>query len=573
MVEKQLLVGDSSFRSLRKRNAYYVDKTAFIESILNDGNSVSLITRPRRFGKTLLQTTLECFFAINYRRPEDLSEVRILFSGLAVTRNEAFCRTHMGQWPVILISFKDFNGNSFEDSIQSLARILYSAAKDFAFLTENPALNEFDRNDFLKVLHVKGLPFHEQKTVLAEGLKILMQVLRSVYAKEVIVLVDEYDVPLNHARTAGYYNDLFPLLKEMLSGALKDNANLFKGVVTGCLRIAKESVFTDLNNFGSHSVSDTDLAAAVGFTRDEAAVILSDFNLTPWADPVRQHYDGYRFGHEEIYCPWDLLSFCRDFAKKKPVLFNNYWINTSSNELITEFIRYADETHLKLLRTLMSGSTISARVTEDLSFAEINAAHSPQHLLSLLYCTGYLTCVGTTDDGLMTLQIPNQEVRKCYERQIATYFSKDGSDYVQTGKELAARLIAGQSGAANTFLQNFLARYVSVRDTGSEAFYHGLLLGLLGASDRLSLESNQESGDGYFDLRFVDAHDNVAVILELKKTDHPADLSEVAHRALSQIHERRYFADYTGAGFRSVWLYGIAFSGKHCRMAAEKLSI
>ena len=571
MVEKLLLVGDSSFRSLRKRNAYYVDKTAFIESILNDGNSVSLITRPRRFGKTLLQTTLECFFALNYHHPEDRNEVRALFSGLTVTRNEPFCDTHMGQWPVILISFKDFNGNSFEDCVQSLARILYAAAKDFAFLADSSALNGFDRRDFLKVLHVKELPFHEQKTVLAEGLKVLMQVLRSVYGKEVIVLVDEYDVPLNHARTAGYYNDLFPLLKEMLSAALKDNKNLFKGVVTGCLRIAKESVFTDLNNFGSHSVSDSDLAAAVGFTRDEADHILSDFNLTPWSVPVRQHYDGYRFGNEEIYCPWDLLSFCRDFAKKRPIVFNNYWINTSSNELITEFIRYADEAHLNLLRTLMSGNPITARVTEDLSFAEINASHSPQHLLSLLYCTGYLTCVGTTDDGLMTLQIPNQEVRQCYERQIATYFSKDGTDYIQTGKELAARLVAGQSGAANTFLQNFLGRYVSVRDTGSEAFYHGLLLGLLSTSGRLSLESNQESGDGYFDLRFVDAHDNVAVILELKKTDNPADLSDTSRRALRQIHERRYFADYTGAGFRHVWLYGVAFSGKHCRMAVEKL--
>ncbi len=567
MTNRMLLVGDSSFENVRKLGGYYVDKTSFIKPILNDGNLVSLITRPRRFGKTLMQRTLQAFF--ERRSPQERKAQAMLFDGLAVTEDKAFCEAHLGRWPVLFVSFKDFNGTSFARGIESLARIVSEVAQDLAHLREAPKLPDFLREAVQYLIELQNQPLELQQKLLPNSLKMLVSALSEASGSQVVVLIDEYDVPLNRARTQGYYGELLPVMREMLEGALKDNRRLRKGVVTGCLRIAKESVFTGLNHFGCHTVSDRDLAEAIGFTPQEAAQVLSDFGLSEHALAVRRHYDGYRFGGKEIYCPWDLMSFCRDAAGKPEVAFRNYWIHTSGNDLMAEFIHYADESHLLKLRELLAGGTIEARIEEELSFAEIDASHDADHLMSLLYCTGYLTQVDRGADGSARLKIPNEEVRASFERQTALYFSDKGSDYVNVGRELVRFLKDGNGPGANEVLQEFLVRCVSVRDFSSENSYHMLLLGLLGGALRRSLESNRESGDGCSDIRFLDAERNAAVILELKRAESEKMLTTAARAAIEQIHARRYYADYELAGVKTIWLYGMAFCGKRCFTVSE----
>ncbi len=569
---KLLLVGASSFAKLRKRGAYYVDKTSFIPKILCDGNDVSLITRPRRFGKTLMQRTLQSFFEINYANPEDRSETEALFKDLDIASNTDFCNAHMGRYPVIFLSLKEICSTTFEDAVATLSAVMADAVDHFSFLLTNQKLSEKTRSDLKKCTELKEFSTQIQKTFLADSLKILVQALSAAFDREVIVLIDEYDVPFNYARTNGYYNELLPLIRSLLSNALKDdNDSVFKTVVTGCLRLAKESVFTGLNHFGCHPLSGSSLSAAVGFTSSEARQVLADFGLSACGPDVRRHYDGYRFGTEEIYCPWDLMCFCRDAAGKENVAFQNYWIHTSGNDLITEFLRCADETHLESLRALLQGKTVRSPIIEDLSFAEIDASHSSVQMLSLLYCTGYLTSSGIESDGQFKLRIPNNEIRDCFERQIAAYFSDQSDDYVHVGRSLAKALAAGNGAFANDLLQDFLTRIISVRDTGAESFYHGTVLGLLGSALRRSLKSNAEAGDGYSDIQFLDYANNTAVILELKKTETAASLEAAAAQALQQIHDRRYYAEYLSAGVGKVQLYGMAFCGKECRCTKETI--
>ncbi len=563
-----LLVGESSFANLREQGAYYVDKTAFIPAILNDGNVVSLITRPRRFGKTLLQSTLQSFFEINYRDFEDREAKAALFDGLKVASDKAFCEANLGRWPVLFVSFKEANGDTFEEAVAALARIVSETAQEYAFLADSERLLAIRRQAVEQLMGLQNADFMQKQDRLANSLKMLVQALYSFCNKKVIVLIDEYDVPLHRARVGGYYEKMMLLLREMLGGALKDNKYLRKGVVTGCLRISKESVFTGLNNFGCHTISDNTMAEAIGFTSAEAARILADFGLSAEVAAVKRHYDGYRFGEKEIYCPWDLLSFCRDAQGTGEKKFKNYWIHTSSNDLIEEFLHYADESHLVLLRKLLAGQTVEAKIVEDLSFAELNASHSSQQLLSLLYCTGYLTAVESNDGGMKRLRVPNEEVRDCFERQVATYFSADGGDYRNAGRSLMQKLVDGEGILAQGVLQKFLTKCISVRDASAEGFYHGLVLGLLGVGDSAVLESNRESGDGYSDIRLVDST-GVAVILEIKRTDDVKSLPEAAARAMAQIHARRYGVHFATTGARMIRLYGVAFSGKHCLVVQE----
>lgn len=569
-----LLVGESSFATLRDAGAYYVDKTQFIRKIFDDGNSVSLITRPRRFGKTLLQRTLQSFFELNYANPGDRTRAASLFKNLNITQDIAFCEKHMGQWPVLFVTFKEMNAADYSKAVSALSRIIGRTAQTYGFLLQSKDMSGFRKTALEQLIHLQFLPLAAQENFLSNSLQILTQILAETYSRRVIVLIDEYDVPLNRARVNGYYDKMQPLLKDMLGGALKDNPVLQKGVVTGCLRIAKESVFTDLNNFGCHSISDSNLAEVVGFTPEETAKILSDFRLTALADSVRRHYDGYRFGNRDIYCPWDLLSFCRDFRGKntKDIFFKNYWVHTSSNSLITEFLHFADETHLLLLKELLKGNTVKASVSEDLSFAEINASHAPQHLLSLLYCTGYLTSDTPLNGGdVALLRIPNEEVRTCFEREIDIFFSKKNDNYINIGRQLAHELVHGKGAAANDVLADILMRNASIRDTGSEAFYHGIVLGLLSSALQSPIQSNQEGGDGYYDIRFLDKKEDTAVIIELKKTNSPSQLTSAAKSAVAQIHKRRYYADYLTGNVGRIQLYGIACCGKYCCTVMETM--
>ena len=569
MAHAKILVGESSFARLREENAYYVDKTAFLERIIHDGNRISLITRPRRFGKTLLQTTLQAFLALDPENPDDRSRAWQLFTGLSITDNASFCAEHLGRWPVLFLKLKDVNGENFEQAVASLSNSVTELAQENAWLSTHPHLPAYLRKAVEKLLELSFLSFDEQLRLLRTSLSQLMQALSMAFKRKVVVLIDEYDVPLNLARVKGFYEDMLALLREMFGRALKDNPLLQKSVLTGCLRLARESVFSEFNNFGCHGISDPTLAAAMGFTAKEAQKILSDFCLSAYADKVGRRYDGYRFGNEEIYCPWDLMSFCRDATTSGEVRFLNYWINTSSNSLIAEFLRFADAQHLEHLHKLLKGETVVAGcIQENLSFSEIAQQHSPEHLLSLLFCSGYLTADKKNKDGEILLRIPNEEVHECFERQIKAYFSSESTDYVSTGRLLANFLCSGQGMNANAVLQQFLSRYMSVRDGSSESFYHGLILSLLGTSPHLAIDSNREAGDGYFDIRLIDTHSSSLVILELKKVFHVTLLSEAASSALRQIHDRNY-AEYFSGGIRKVYLYGMSFCGKHCLTLQE----
>ena len=571
MTDKLFVLGDTSFERMRKRGAYFVDKTAYIRQIYEDGNYVTLITRPRRFGKTLTQSMLKSFFALDFAAPDDRTQAQALFKGLAVEKDTAFYEANLGRWPVLSLSFKDVGGNTFEDALTSLSTTLSDCVQKYAFLSTSEKLTEFQRSEMTTLQNLPNLPTSVKKEKSKAALAAIIFAFYTVFEHSVIVLLDEYDVPLNKARTGGYYTDMIDVIREMLSRGLKDSDYLEKAVVTGGLRIAKESVFTGLNHFGCHTISDDSLSDALGLTADEPKKVLADFGLSQYADAVRQHYDGYRFGNREMYSPWNLLCFCRDNTGKDVTEFTHYWVNTSSNDLIKEFVHYTDEPHLLLLRDLLAGKTVTGRITEDLSFAELNAAHSPENLLSLLYASGYLTSLRKNADGSRELTIPNEEVRSCFMREIADYFNPNDSYYQAVGRDLLTALSTGNGANANRILQRFLLRYVSVRDTGSESFYHGMVPSLLGAALDDDLASNHEAGDGYPDVSFLNPADNTAVILEFQQaaSSDTATLRASAQDALSQIHERRYALPFTDAGCRTIRLYGIAFSGKTCYIVQE----
>lgn len=574
MMEKPIYVGESSFESMVEENAYLVDKTHYIKSIFKDGNSVSLITRPRRFGKSLTQSMLKNFLELDYKTPGDTTKPQRLFSGFEILKDEAFCQENLGQWPVIFLSLKKVEGDDYATARRRLVSTVVDCAQSLDFLLESPKVKRSTKSNLTNLLSLKALPAEEQEDLVSDSLQMLVNALYEAYGRRVVVLVDEYDVPLNKARTFGYYTDMRNLVRQMLGNALKDNPRLKKAVVTGCLRIAKESIFTGFNNFGCHSIGSTTLSGVCGFTPEEAHTVLQDFGLLAFEDGTREHYDGYRFGRTEIYCPWDLLSFCRDKTANgaatdsaDKTTYPHYWVNTSSNDIVDEFVRYADESHLRILKALMSGKTVAAPVIEELSFSELDADHSSEKLLSLLYAAGYLTSAGTDTDGNVILRLPNEEIRDCFKRRITASFDKKGASTMSAGQSVTEALFAGRPFQAGERVSEYLSRAMSVRDGGSEAFYHGLILGLFNCEESC-LSSNREAGNGYPDIVLTDSKRGIGVILELKKAAAADEttLATACETGLRQILERKYYAPFIGTEIQTVRLYGAAFCGKNCRI-------
>lgn len=566
----KIAIGQSSFEQIRERGCYFVDKSRFIREIL-EAADVTLLTRPRRFGKTLTLSMLRSFLSLDYQNPEDRSKAQRLFEGLDVLRDEAFCRECLGRWPVVHLSLKDVEGETFEEALAMFRRVILEAAKPFAFLADSQRITSLDRMAFARLLSTAQAPLLNVKDVLTESLYTMEAVLYAHFGRRAVVLIDEYDVPLQKARIMGYYEPMIQVLRRFFSFGLKDSPYLGKAVLTGCLRLAKESVFTGMNNFKSCGIAQVQLRDAVGFSESEAQRVLRDFGLQDHAGLVKKHYDGYRFGGMEIYCPWDLLNYCADTlaGERGP---ENYWINTSSNDLISEFINYADERHLELLRRLMKGEEVCARIDDGLSFADLNKAHSPDQLMSLLYSTGYITKTAELADRQSLLRIPNEEVRECFRDRIAAYFTPDNDGYVGASRRLFDAFVDGRSLEVQAILNDYLMRFASVRDTGPEAFYHGLLLGMLGTATNLKegkdLLSNREAGGGFFDIALMDSRRNIGVVLELKKakSDEPEPLARSCREALGQIASRGYETGF--GGLREMRCYGIAFCGKRCLVQA-----
>ena len=571
---KRIEVGLSAFNAVIDKKRYFVDKTRFIKEIVNSAH-VSLITRPRRFGKTLTMSMLKCFLEMNYQNPSDRSRHYSLFDGLDISKDSDFCDKNMGRWPVIAITFRGIEGKNFERAFGLLKDLLVETAHKYYFLKESINLTQEERRRYLEILSLNELSGESAYRVTVKALSTLESLLAAHCGRSVFLLIDEYDVPLQKARTGHYYDEMLELIRGMFGMAFKDAEFLEAAVLTGCLRLAKESIFTGTNNFRTFDVSNPAMGGMLGFTEGEVKDILKDFGILSQADIVREHYDGYRFGNQEIYCPWDVMNYCADAVQNAQAKPKNYWNDTSGNDIIREFFDYADdENYLEKVGALLKGDFVSARVDEQISFVELNRKHSIDQFLSILYSTGYLTNVGYTEDGLGLLKIPNKEIHDCFERQIGIYFSAENNRYVADAENLFKALLKGAAGEAEDILNWYLRRYVSVRDAGGESFYHGFTLGLLSSGKpsqgRGSLTSNKESGDGFSDILFTDGRNSTGVILELKRaaSSEPADLLKSCDVALEQIERKRY-ADAM-MSYDTVRCFGIAFAGKTCMVKLKR---
>lgn len=562
---KSIALGQSSFRNLIAENGYFVDKTRFIADLLN-GPLVKLVTRPRRFGKTLTLSMLQSFLELNYADPDDTSSTQSLFYGLDILQNVDFCKNNLGRWPVISVSFKSIEGDNCAEALQRLKSVLAFEARRFTFLLQSDQLDEYDKRDLQALVDLRRLPEHEALIFIPDALMILQQALTKHFKKKPIVLIDEYDIPLIKARSKGYYPEMLKIMRQILGMTLKDSSVLRQAVLTGCLRLAKESIFTGTNNFTSYGIGDQPLSQLIGFTKDETLSLLRYFDLEKHAQDVQTHYDGYRFGNSDLYCPWDVLNFCEHALGGSNSLFKSYWFHTSSDELIHEFIDWADSRHLDMLSDLMQGKTISASIDDAMSLTELDDRHQPEQLMSLLYATGYITRTETLDNGQARLRIPNASIEACFRHAIANYFTTSTAQFSLRAHHLLEAFLSGDISTAQTCLQTNLERYISVRDSTLEVSYHMFLLGMLttvvSTLPKVALMSNRESGQGYPDLVITDtAHSRVA-ILEIKRTRSSQDLERAAQLAIEQISNRNYVQEYNT--FKSILRFGVAFCGKRC---------
>lgn len=580
------LIGESNFEAIRNKGAYYVDKTGFIREILDDGASATLITRPRRFGKSLMMSTLQSFSQIDPDNPGSTTKQEALFKGLTVLEDRDFCRENMGQWPVISISFREVDGNSFEQALNILALQVSSAASQLDFLEDSQKLRPAMRERIGQLcdlpLMVGKISLNELMFVITASLSTLAAALYQHFGRPVLLLIDEYDVPLEKARHSGFYNDMLKVIRPMLGTVMKDAKVLGKAVLTGCLRITHESLFTGLNNFVCHSISDTALSKAFGFTEAETQRILQDFGLSKYAAEVRAHYDGYQFGNTEIYSPWDVLRFCRTADHDQTPDFQSFWLNSSSNDLIYDFIGHANSSLFEIFARLSKGETIAAQIDEAVSYPEIDAEYSPELLLSILYMTGYLTRAGTTAEGLTLLRIPNKAVWQCFEKGIERRFSASNSDFSAKALALAKTLVEGDPREVHQPIDTVLSDYASVRDSAAEGFYHGLLTGLLscavspdGDGYYSNLASNRETGHGYADLTFRCAAKSTGVVLEFKKsrTGNRDTMLASCREALAQIKAKHYCDDLRRLGISKARIYGMAFHAKTFEILSEDIQL
>lgn len=565
----------SCFEDIIRNGAYFVDKTRFIRDIVT-ASRVSVITRPRRFGKTLTLSMLRNFLEMNYDNPSDTSRQEELFAGLDVMRDEAFCAGWMGKWPVISIALKDVCGRTFQRACRNLQGLLSQTAMPCEkFIPGSASLSPVLRKQYSQMLEQDGLSREDTCFILSRGISLLEQCLARHFGKKVILLIDEYDVPLQKARENGFYDDMLELMRTFFSASLENTEYLRCAVLTGCLPVAGENIFTGVSNFHTYGISSPTLSTAIGFTEEEGQKVLKDFGLEAHSRETERFYGGYVFGKTKIYCPWDLMNFCSHFLESQELVFGKYWTETSSNEIIQEFVRYADESHLLMLRELMSGRTVKAALDENISFAELNQEHSPEQLMSLLYATGYLTRAGETEDGKTILRIPNREIMDCFRKRIDACFNKSNPAWAQAGAALFEAFVQQKSASARNILQKNLTAFMSVRDAAGENFYQGFLLGLLGgavvSSSSRTLLSNREAGDGCADIILFDSALSAGAVLELKRLAPGAgddSLRKACERALDQIRTRDYTADFDG-DIRQITPYGIAFSGRHCMVRRE----
>ena len=562
MNNMKLPVGIDSFEKLRKEGFYYIDKTGLIRDLLNNWGEVNLFTRPRRFGKTLNMSMLKSFF--------EIGADRALFDGLAISKETALCEAYMGKFPVIFLSLKGVDGLTFEDAYGMLRLLIRSEVSRMQALLESERISEGDKKPLERILR-------EQDTQddILNSLKTLSALLYRHYGQKTVLLIDEYDVPLDKAFHHGYYREMVALIRGLFGQALKTNEYLQFAVLTGCLRVAKESIFTGLNNFKVLSIIDPRFDEHFGFTDAEVKQLLADYSLEQQFDEIKEWYDGYRFGDVDVYCPWDVVNHVDLLRAKPDARPQAYWINTSSNDLVKEFVDKADATTQDEIERLIAGETITKRVQLELTYPEIRS--NIDNLWSVLFTTGYLTYTGQTQDGRYQLKIPNREVREVFILQIQEWFKRGIESDKKTTMALCQALLNGDAETVENELIMIMSGMISILDTKArdeqkENFYHGLLLGLLRTVSDWKILSNAETGEGFSDILIEPRRKpRMGIVIEIKYASSIPALEEACGRAMTQIKARRYDERLLNDGRSDILAYGMAFSKKWCKVVCEKL--
>ena len=551
--DKKLPVGVDSFEKLVHDGYYYLDKTGFIRQLADWHGEVNLFTRPRRFGKTLNMSMLKAFFEIGTDKS--------LFDGLEISREREICAAFQGQYPVLFLSLKEMGGKTFEDAIAALARLISTECQRLSFLLESTKINKFDK-EYLEQLIKKKLDIVDMKFAPAQ----LMRILHTHYGKQVIFLVDEYDVPLDKANSSGFYNEMVDFLRGFFGCAFKTNPDLYFAVVTGCLRISKESIFTGLNNLKVDTISDKRYDEYFGFTDADVRKILEDYGVSGAYDVTREWYDGYHFGSADVYCPWDVVSYCDDLQQKSDAKPKLYWDNTSSNELVKRFIELADVTTRRELEDLITGEFIEKNIVENLTYGELE--EDRDHLWSVLYLTGYLTVDKRAEgrNGLTRLVIPNREVREIFVNKIQKWFGENVIRNYQAG--IYQELWNCQAETLGQRIRDILYDTISYHDY-HENYYHALLVGLL-LNGAYLVKSNYEMGAGRSDISIEDERGRRAIIIETKRSKEYEDLERDSEEALKQIQSKEYAWPFRRKKYQVI-TYGISFEGKECCVKVKQL--
>ena len=568
----KLPVGIENFEEIRKLGFYYIDKTRLIEQLLQGWGKVTLFTRPRRFGKTLNMSMLKSFF--------EIGTDKTLFDGLYISGNKELCDEHMGKYPVIFLSFKGVEGLTYDEAFDALVRVIGKEISRVSFLADSDKLTMLEREQYKGLTIIEDGSFVFSKDKLISSLQLLSQLLYKHYGQKVVILIDEYDVPLDKAFQNGYYKEMVSLIRGLFGQALKTNEFLQFAVLTGCLRVSKESIFTGLNNFEINSIVDIDHDEQFGFTDDEVMKLLSDYDRSERYHDAKEWYDGYHFGNADIYCPWDVINFAKKLVSDPSARPSAFWINSSGNDMVKRFVDKADQTTRDEIEKLVAGGFVEKQLRLDLTYDEID--NTIDNLWSVLFTTGYLTKIGEvkvpdSESYAYKLVIPNKEVREVFILQIQEWFKAIVAKDDDTMKLLSRAILDKDEKQIARQLNIVMSRMISILDTKApdamkENFYHGLLLGLLrGSNPDWLIKFNRESGDGFSDILIEPEDPDAGIVIEVKYAKEMKELDAACEAAMAQIKNKRYDEALRDEGRCDILAYGIAFCRKRCRVVGEKL--
>lgn len=561
-MRKKLPIDIDGFEKIRSNDFYYIDKTMFIKELLQNWGEVNLFTRPRRFGKSLNISMLKSFF--------EIGNDPTLFEGLKIAEERELCEKYMGKFPVISISLKSVDGLNFQTALAALKTVIGNEAKGFRFLLESPFLDEKDRTAYERLINVDSqseASYAMSNATLIDSLNTLSRLLKQHYGQSVILLIDEYDVPLDKAFQSGYYDEMVNLIRNLLGNALKTNDSLYFAVLTGCLRISKESIFTGLNNLKIHTISDVRYDEYFGFTDADVDEILRFYGLTSYKDVIREWYDGYRFGKVDVYCPWDVINYCDELLSSPDTPPQNYWANTSGNDLIRRMLKKANLTTKNEIEELLNGERIIKRIKQELTCREID--ERIENIWSALYVTGYLTGMHVEQQNaeVFRLWIPNGEIQKLFYELVEDWFREETRSDTERIERFCAAFPAGNEETIQEMLDDYLWDSISVRDSAvrtnmKENFYHGMVLGLLQSQGNWLVKSNAETVEEYSDIS-IQTPERLGIVIELKYAN-DANLKKACAEALKQIEARNYAEGLRRRGMKKIIKYGMAFYKKEC---------